>query len=552
MLTSVYTKAIRDRTIGILIGTGAVVLTAMGGIAIYADLPDTITTLWEGMPEAFLAIAGIVPSAGITGIVLGEMVALIAPLVLAGLAISIGTSAIAGEERDGTLGVLLANPRSRTAVLLSKAGALVTLIALGGLITWGGLELAMTVVGSSTKDLFVGGAVIHVMALSLFFGSLALFLGSWTGNASASSGTSIGILIVSLLGAGLLPLIGGWEELARVFPWYYMSHSQPLINGTDWAHVAILLSAVGALTIGAVAVVKRRDLKVGERADSFLDRIRGNPRVAKIMDRISGQAQVANIGIKTLSDSQGSAVIGAAAIFYLALIIGPMYNAISDALVELADVFPDVILAMVGYADMSTAAGWYWAEMFSMVVPGAIIAVTAMMGVRALAGEERSRTMDLLLANPVQRSRVVIEKGLAIVGIALLLGVATFLGTAGGSLLGGLDMSYGNIAAASVQSVALGALFGMVALVGSAASGKPRVAIYTATGVALVTWVINSFFPLSESLADWVRISPFHYFQVNQPLINGISWGNVGILVAASAVLLLISVLLFQRRDVRG
>ena len=129
MLTSVYTKAIRDRTIGVLIGAGAVVLTAMGGIAIYADLPDTITKLWEGMPEAFLAIAGIVPSVGITGIVLGEMVSLIAPLVLAGLAISIGTSAIAGEERDGTLGVLLANPRSRTAVLLSKAGALVTLIA---------------------------------------------------------------------------------------------------------------------------------------------------------------------------------------------------------------------------------------------------------------------------------------------------------------------------------------------------------------------------------------------------------------------------------------
>ena len=51
-------------------------------------------------------------------------------IAMAGLALAMGSSAIAGEERDGTMDILLANPKSRTYVLLSKTGALVMSIAL--------------------------------------------------------------------------------------------------------------------------------------------------------------------------------------------------------------------------------------------------------------------------------------------------------------------------------------------------------------------------------------------------------------------------------------
>ena len=43
----------------------------------------------------------------------------------------------------------------------------------------------------------------------------------------------------------------------------------------------------------------------------------------------------------------------------------------------------------------------------------------------------------------------------------------------------------------------------------------------------------------------------FHYYLGNDPLINGMDWGNAAVLAAPSIVLLGLSFVLFQRRDIR-
>jgi len=213
---------------------------------------------------------------------------------------------------------------------------------------------------------------------------------------------------------------------------------------------------------------------------------------------------------------------------------------------------PEGLLAIVGSVDMSTPAGWFHGELFSMVVPGAIGAITIVMGARALAGEERTQTMDLLLVNPIKRSRVVIEKSVAILGMAFLLGFATFAGTAAGSLLGGLDISMLNIAGASGQAFAFGFFLGAMALLGGAMTGNAKVAAYVGIGVGLVGFVMASYFPVSANLAEWARVSPFYYYAQNQPLSNGISWPNLGVLLGASVLAVAASVLFFERRDIRN
>ena len=45
-----------------------------------------------------------------------------------------GSATIAGEERDGTIGVLLGNPKSRTDVLASKAISTVALTGVAALV----------------------------------------------------------------------------------------------------------------------------------------------------------------------------------------------------------------------------------------------------------------------------------------------------------------------------------------------------------------------------------------------------------------------------------
>ena len=200
---------------------------------------------------------------------------------------------------------------------------------------------------------------------------------------------------------------------------------------------------------------------------------------------------------------------------------------------------------------MSTAEGFYEAETYGLMVPISVIVVTAVIGTRALAGEEQNRTMGLLLANPIRRSRVVLEKFMAMVVYALAVGFATFAGVWLGSVVGGLGIDPLNIAAASMLGTLVGLVFGSLALALSAATGRVRVAVFGTVGAALAFHLVNSFASLNDNLAAWAKVSPFAYYLNTRPLKTGMDWGNAAILAGIVVVLVALSVALFQRRDLR-
>ncbi|MDX1468338.1 MAG: hypothetical protein R3258_03265, partial [Acidimicrobiia bacterium] len=57
-------------------------------------------------------------------------------------------------------------------------------------------------------------------------------------------------------------------------------------------------------------------------------------------------------------------------------------------------------------------------------------------------------------------------------------------------------------------------------------------------------------FPLSERFASWARLSPFHYYLGSDPLVNGMHWGHAAVLAGLFAILIVVSMPLFERRDV--
>ncbi len=551
MLANVFTKTIRDRRLGTFIGALAVASVALFGLAAYSDLDETITDLYGSMPDAFVSMLGLGDIANAGTLIIGEIVNLMGPMVLGGLAISMGRAAIAGEESDRTMGVLLGNPQSRRNVVLSKAAAMVVLVAIGTAIAWAASLAVAAAFETDMAGLRFAEAMVHVAALSLFFGFLALLLGSWTGRGTLASGVSVGLLIISFLAAGLLPLTQNLGDLAKIFPWYYFNSSQPLANGIDWGHLLVLLGAAALMGLGAVVGANRRDLREGEGHGGLIKRFRYHPLTKKLASRLQGRAKVSSVAVKTTSENQMMALIAGMVILYTALLVGPMFNQLSDVLRDFSEAIPEALLAMIGGVDMGTPEGWYQTEVFSITAPAALIVVTVVMGARALAGEESDNTMDLLLANPVARSTVVTHKAAAIAVIGLGLGLATFVGTMAGSLIGGLDMSWGNVAVTSLLATLLGIFFGYVALAVSAGTGSKRVAVAAATGLAFVAYFANAFLPVSATLAEWARLSPFYYYLNGDPLVAGLDLADAGVLVALCVVTAAVAVPLFQRRDVR-
>ncbi len=550
MFANVFTKTTRDRTIATLIASISLGVILWFGMAIYRDVD--LSFYYESLPPAVLELMGIPATGDVAGIAVGAMYNLMGAFTLAGLAISMGAYAIAGEERDGTFGFLLGNPVSRRGVLISKSASIVLLMAVASLILWGFALVVPEWLNVDMSGIDVPAVVIALFFNSLVYGFLALAVATWTGNRSLGSGVSVAVMLIGYLGASIFLLIENLADWAKVFPWYYFSGSNPVVNGTDWGDTAIMGGMIVAFFGLAFVGVYRRDLKQKSVARTVFDRLRENPRTQKIMDRIAGSARVSRISIKTASEFQGLLVITSMIMFYLGVLEPLFYGLISDDFKELVASFPDALVAMIGGADMSTVEGFLQAEIFSITAPIALILVTAVMGARALAGEEERHTMGLLLSNPINRSHVIVEKSMAMVVYAVGLGTVTFVGTWIGTLLAGLDVPGSNIAAASALVCLMSLVFGGLSLAVGAATGRSRLASWAAAGAGLVSYFMFSFFPLSDTLAGWAKFSPFDLYLGSDPLNNGMAWGDAAILAGLFVALVAVSIPLFSRRDLRG
>ena len=544
---AVAVMTVRDRWRGVTIATVSLALMLPLAMAAYRSID---IALYDNLPEAMRTLMGVPEGADIATLAYSVVFSSYGALTIAGVAIAIGTALVAGEEGRGTLGVLLANPISRQRLLASKTAALVALVAAAAALLWAAGLLSPVLLDVNITGLRVGAFTVHFAASALLYGMLALAIGAWTGSRGAAAGGATAVMVIGFFATGLLPLISGAADLAKLFPWYYLGGSQPLLKGIDWAHVAILLAGSVVLYLVASLGLARRDLRNRGVGTTLVDRLREHPMTKKIADRVAGSARVSRIWIKTASEHQALLVIVTAAMFWMmGVMMGPIYAGIRALPIDVADVLPESLLTFFGGGNLSTPEGYYQVETFGMMTPIAIVLVAVAVGAKALAGEEENRTMAVLLANPVPRSRIVLEKMLTMVVYAVIVGIATFAGVSVGSLISGLGMNLGHVAAACLLATLVSLVFGALALLLSAATGQTRIAISVPAGAAVGFHVLNSLGQIND--AWWGRLSPFHYYLNSDPLVTGMDWGNGLLLAAITVALLALAVPAFARRDLR-
>ena len=223
----------------------------------------------------------------------------------------------------------------------------------------------------------------------------------------------------------------------------------------------------------------------------------------------------------------------------------------NSALTGSFDSLPPSVQAAFGIADLSSATGYLQGQIFSTLAPLIFLSLAIGRGARAIAGEEEHGTMDLLLSNPIRRSRVVVEKGAAILVQLVVLGVLVWLALV---VLGppfDLDVGVGNLAAATASIGALGGLYGAIALCLSGATGRRALSLGITAGLAGAGYLYTAMSPFVSSLSDHPGISPFQHGYGYDPLTNGMQWGNFLALVIPAALFVAGAVVLFDRRDVR-
>lgn len=257
---------------------------------------------------------------------------------------------------------------------------------------------------------------------------------------------------------------------------------------------------------------------------------------------------------KTLRDRRRGLLGWSAGIVGLVAVIAAYWPSVRDSpdLRRFVEELPEGVRAFVGEADITTPVGFLAAELFSFMVPLLFLIVAIGMGARAVAAEEERGTIDLLMALPITRRRMVVEKVAAGVVVLAALGLV-LLASLLGAAATGMDLPAGRMAQISLATVLLALPFGALALAISCASGARGLAVGLASAAAVAAYMVDALAPLVDGLAGWRDLSPFAWYARDEVLDGGglAAW-RAALLVGVAAALTAVAVVALERRDLRA
>jgi ABC-2 type transport system permease protein len=200
--------------------------------------------------------------------------------------------------------------------------------------------------------------------------------------------------------------------------------------------------------------------------------------------------------------------------------------------------------------DYLSPSGYLGTELFSILLPALLLVMGVLAGSRALGAEEQNGTIDLLLSTPIRRSRLAVEKACGAVLPLFVVAAAIWVMIAAVGPSQGLSVSLGNLAVAVLAVALLGAGFGMLAFLVASATGSVGLGGGVAAALAVALYALNIFGSLVPALTGFANaVSPFHWDGGSGALANGVTWSGLLLLIACPIVLLGLSVLAYDRRD---
>lgn len=255
-----------------------------------------------------------------------------------------------------------------------------------------------------------------------------------------------------------------------------------------------------------------------------------------------------NVLRKTLRDQRWQIIGYGLAMAAMAATAVWLWPSVRDTLQNFR--IPPAIQALLGSdLDLSTAAGYLSGRYFSWTIILVLVYVIVA-GTGAVAGEEGAGTLDLLLAQPISRTRVLLEKlaasaigASAIVGLGLV-GFLVSIPTVD------IDVSLADIAIASANMLPITLLFLSLSVWAGAALPSRGLASGVVIGIVTATYFVYTLSNGVESLR-WMRYAtPFYYYGSGLPLVRGIEWWHVGLLTGLALLFVTLSVRMFEIRDV--
>jgi len=243
--------------------------------------------------------------------------------------------------------------------------------------------------------------------------------------------------------------------------------------------------------------------------------------------------------------------IALALLTLLTLLSWPTIRDQAEDLQRVIDRLPPAMKAFAGdVSDATTGPGFIRGRLFGFMLPLLFAAYAIGRGADAVAGEEERGTLDLVLAHPVSRLTLVLERtaaiGLCVLLLALPLAVLLLVGDVAFTLHLDRPRVLLTLFMLTLHTWALGS----VALAVGCATGRKAYAIAAASGLAVAGFLLEGLANLSARLEGLRYASTFYYYGGGKTLTTWDPRLGIAVLALVTVLGLLVAVLAFERRDV--
>lgn len=246
-------------------------------------------------------------------------------------------------------------------------------------------------------------------------------------------------------------------------------------------------------------------------------------------------------------------MLGMGALAAVTVAFYPSIRGDAEAFESLFESFPEGLLSVFGIEDAAslvTATGLVNSRLYAGIGPVVVAVLGIALGTSAIVGEEEAGTLDLLLAQPVSRNQIVVEKLAAAAVLVTGVVVTLFVVLAVANPILDLELTFWGMLSANLALGLFGMVFVAFALAAGAVTGNRGLTVGLSAGATAGLFFVNGLAPLVDETAWLQRLTPFFWLQDPNPLANGLDpWATV-VLLASLAVLVGVAVWGFNRRDI--
>jgi ABC-2 type transport system permease protein len=255
---------------------------------------------------------------------------------------------------------------------------------------------------------------------------------------------------------------------------------------------------------------------------------------------------------KWLWDGRRSTIAWAGAVAAVGGLYAAFWPTIDDPdMQDAIENYPESLLEAINYTDISTAAGYLDATVYGLLVAVLTIVYSTATGARIIAGEEDAGRLDVVLAHPVSRRRLAVQRFAAFLASVVVITLALLVVLLALAVPADLEgIAVGDLLAMNLHVLFFAAFFGAVAFAVGAATGRRGLALGAGAAVGVFGFAANGILPQVDGLG-WIEgWSPFHWLNGSVPLKNGVDVGAVLLMGLLSVVLVAVGTWGFERRDI--